>query len=358
MSGLVAGLMYRLGRLRARPPSIATTTADATQMAPISALMRDIAHEFGNESVALKNELDKASGLVGAAVVALGKGFVEINGHTSAQATALQKLVATMKGEVQMGSEKACPNIVQFAGETADILQYLVDLLVTIGKQSMATVYKIDDMSNQVDMIFDLLEDVESIAAQTNLLALNAAIEAARAGDAGRGFAVVASEVRKLSQNSSQFNEQIRERVHAARATINEVRRIVGEVAAKDMNMAIVAKGRADEMLVDIKKINIRVADGLNHVDQLAGNIANSVALTVRGLQFEDIVRQLLGYVVQRMVAQQVLMRRFEEVCSTDAILLASQTLETLQLMLNELRAQGHNPVDNANMEAGSVELF
>lgn len=88
-------------------------------------------------------------------------------------------------------------------------------------------------------------------------MALNAAIEAVRAGEAGRGFAVVASEVRKLSQSSSSLSEQIRSQVQKTKATIGEARKIVGEVTAKDMNVAITAKGRIDDMLSEIGLLNL-----------------------------------------------------------------------------------------------------
>jgi methyl-accepting chemotaxis protein len=49
------------------------------------------------------------------------------------------------------------------------------------------------------------------MADETQMSGLNAAIEAARAGDAGRGFGVVAEEIRKLSDQSKQTAEQIRQ---------------------------------------------------------------------------------------------------------------------------------------------------
>ncbi|MBD0379977.1 methyl-accepting chemotaxis protein [Paenibacillus sedimenti] len=77
----------------------------------------------------------------------------------------------------------------------------------TVGRAN-SVIQNLESYSQQIDNMIGLMG---GIAKQTNLLALNAAIEAARAGEAGKGFTVVAGEVRKLSEQSAQFANQITE---------------------------------------------------------------------------------------------------------------------------------------------------
>jgi ligand-binding sensor protein len=69
-------------------------------------------------------------------------------------------------------------------------------------------IQNVDKISGDINEVTDLIKD---IADQTQLLGLNASIEAARAGVAGAGFGVVAQEIRKLSGNSKETVEKIRE---------------------------------------------------------------------------------------------------------------------------------------------------
>lgn len=77
----------------------------------------------------------------------------------------------------------------------------------------------VDKISGEINEVTDLIKE---IADQTQLLGLNASIEAARAGVAGAGFGVVAQEIRKLSGNSKETVEKIRQFTGLINQSVNE----------------------------------------------------------------------------------------------------------------------------------------
>ena len=327
-------------------------------------LLHDINTTVHEEIASIRSDLDRSKFLVHDAVSNLANGFSGLSEQINSQARVVKALTDGVSGTIGV-SGKDSVNIKIFISEAASVLQYLVDLLIDIGKRSVETVYKIDDMVDQVNVIFTLLADVRGIADQTNLLALNAAIEAARAGDAGRGFAVVASEVRKLSQHSSSLSDQIRSQAQKTQVTIGEARKIVGEVAAKDINVAIKAKGRVDNMLGEVGLLNSVMAEKLLEVSAITDNINHDIALAVRALQFEDIVGQLYGYILRRLDNLDELIVNIESNSATSRDIsfieygfVVRDMRSTIESIKNEWRSRARNPVSQTSMNAGGVELF
>ncbi|MCG5493752.1 methyl-accepting chemotaxis protein [Ectothiorhodospira variabilis] len=209
--------------------------------------------------------------------------------------------------------------------------------------------------------IFGLLDSAKHIAGQTNLLALNAAIEAARAGEAGRGFAVVAQEVRKLSQDSDQFNEQIRAQVEQANRLFGHAREVVGRMASQDLNTSITAKGSMDEMMEQLQKLNQSLAEGLDHMSGVAERVQQNVDAAVRLLQFEDIAGQVLDRAhtridfMERFVSELRQLPMVEPERSQQQL---EQARGRLKALREELRDAAHRPVNQKSMDEGDIELF
>lgn len=70
-----------------------------------------------------------------------------------------------------------------------------------------------EEITKEIQMITDVVNNIQKSATQSNMLALNASIEAARAGDVGRGFSVVATEMGKFAVNNSQSAKMISDKL-------------------------------------------------------------------------------------------------------------------------------------------------
>ena len=151
------------------------------------------------------------------------------------------------------------------------------------------------------------LGGLHKISDQTDLLALNAAIEAARAGESGRGFAVVAGEIRKLSNDSKNFadeilllNEKLKSNVgynegltKVAAGLLNETDLELGGLliglekllsVSKEQVAALselgIGVGALSESAVDVETVAVQQTDVFKKNDLLLGVLSKSVVET------------------------------------------------------------------------------
>ena len=253
-----------------------------------------------NELDAINGSMERTRQIIEEAASGLAKSFSNMHQQAEEQKRVVMSMADNMAGDT---SESRVIGFKQFAAETDRVLTYFIQHIVEISADSMLMVSSIDDVMDQMDKIEHLLGDVKSIADQTNLLALNAAIEAARAGEAGRGFAVVADEVRKLSQNSNRFNDEIGSVVSHSRKHIIESKKIISDIASKDMTIAIHCKSTVDDMLKQISLMNEEFASNLTSVSEITASLDASVGEVIRSLQFEDIVCQIVSGGESRVAA-------------------------------------------------------
>jgi len=337
---------------------VAVAAAPSANSEPVREALEDVRSALVDELGHASRELHQGLDLLRDAVSELGGGFDGLSNKTALQQSLLKQIIDVQDGGV---------SVQDFAARTGDLLEHFVGMIVQMSRESLRIVYRIDGMAKEMDAVFGLLRNVNTIAEETNLLALNAAIEAARAGESGRGFAVVAGEIRNLASNSNQLNEQIGGHVERARAAMEQLRGLIGAMASQDLNVALSAKGGIDAMTAHVTESDARTSRVADQVVEISRGLGSDVSTTVRSLQFEDILSQLISQTRTRLTELQEVTTE----CTRDIEELACATLEAealeerarrvhnrLALQREKARLRSRGPALQSSMDAGEIELF
>ena len=326
---------------------------------PVREALEDVRSALVDELGHASRELHQALDLLRDAVSELGGGFDGLSRKTGQQQSLLRQIIDSQKDGV---------SVEDFAAKTGDLLEHFVGLIVQLSRDSLRIVYRIDGMAKEMDAVFGLLKNVNTIAEETNLLALNAAIEAARAGEAGRGFTVVAGEIRNLASHSNQFNEQIGSHVERARGSMEQLRSLVGAMASQDLNVALSAKGGIDAMMEHVTRSNARTNEVADQAVEINRGLGADVSTTIRSLQFEDILSQLISQTRTRLVELQDITAE----CTRDIEALACEPVDDAAVLVEraervrsrlaaqreKARLRSRGPALQSSMDAGEIELF
>lgn len=329
------------------PISQATTTSTNKVIAPpkqVYPLLTVLSQQ-------LREPLDHQRSVVDESVETLNESYFELQKLAEGQNQITADLVNNL-----LGNRDSDSDISQVLPKTEAIIRQFVDTLVDVSEKSISAVHSIHDMSDKLDAVFRLLEQVRGLSEQTNLLALNAAIEAARAGDAGRGFAVVAQEVRNLSVKAEELNTQIEAEINVAQQTVKEANKTVGEMASIDMTEAIESKEKVDEMLRGVQQVNVSVEQEVQKIQSSGELLHAQVDNGIRALQFADIIVQQGDYAKQTVGYLQ----QFADLCqqwATNTIELEDFTIALVELQ-QDVDSRGAPAASQESINEGEVELF
>jgi methyl-accepting chemotaxis protein len=308
-----------------------------------------------------RDQLGRARALLEDAVATLNENFASLSEDTDHQREQVSSLINDMSGELRSQGESQSVNLKSFVDQTSRLLTSFADLVAHFSKQSVGIAYKIDDMAEQMTEIFQLVERVDAIAEDTNILAINAALEAVRAGEKGKGFGVVASEVRVLSRKTKSLNDTIVERMKDAESSIMAVREAVGTMASHDMSMALDAKADLDTVMAKLDSMQSNVESTLAQIETFTGRVAHNASEAIRGLQFEDLVTQVLQNVDERFERVSSAMTAIRD-AADDGGASAEERLARIRAAVDEYGAacaHARKPaVQQDSMDEGEVTFF
>jgi len=302
--------------------------------------------------------LHQAGTLMAEAVGEFGGALQELDVLARDQYEAARELLGVL--EVRLEGEVGAQSVEAFTTSILATLDQFVQAMLEISQSSFQLVEEMDGIRHRSAAMVEALTALAEVAARTQMLALNASIEAAHARQYGAGFAVVAGEVQKLADRSGRISDEISTQVRETEAALNRTSAQVEIIASKDLNEIIRSKQLAEGMVKAISQSELRAQQLVTRMEEVARQVTVQVSRSIRALQFEDMVRQILQSITsandqltQFALATQTLAQdvRIQRRPTAELLAQATRDFEGLGEKVREL-------VQASSMTTGDVELF
>ena len=161
--------------------------------------------------------------------------------NTAEDAEIMRENINAIKNLAETTAEKSLEMLSGINESNNSTVKFL-DRMKGISEENIKIADEVNQLSEDMKKIENILNIIVAISEKTNLLALNASIEAARAGEHGKGFAVVAEEVRTLAEQSNESSETIK--------------KVVLDITEKTKKISDIINSGTSEMKENIEEAN------------------------------------------------------------------------------------------------------
>jgi len=262
--------------------SAAAETASATH--EINSNVESLRKQFDILDTAVKQSVQSLNDMSKAAKTLIENNQAQANLINESN-TAMGQIAQTVEVISLQAEEKS---------RSAKEIQYLV----ADGDEKMSAANTLlDETTEQLDEISEVISIINGIAEQTNILSMNAAIESAHAGESGKGFAVVAEEIRTLAESTTENSKRISTAIMAIIKNVKEAGMSSKEAAKAFLRVS----GQAKDMMTSLQDITA----GIQNVDTQTKHITS---MTNQIAQLTDKITQFSGQLTssQSLTSEQV----------------------------------------------------
>jgi methyl-accepting chemotaxis protein len=154
---------------------------------------------------------------------------------------------------------------------------------------------------------------------------------------------------------------QIRDRVNAMGKSVMDAEKFIHDMASRDMNFAFDAQKRAETTMERLVQMNKAVGEGVSELGAINEHVSSNVNGAISGLQFQDMVSQLLNHMVKRTEAMEELVEQVGVLVRESATVDGDMKLQIgrLQEAMNRAAEMTTlNPVSQTKFSGGDVDLF
>ncbi|WP_339060463.1 methyl-accepting chemotaxis protein [Tepidibacillus marianensis] len=259
------------------------------QMVWVEMYTRHLVSTFSNgvsELVFYNTQIDQVKGLLES---------LDQQVHFSTQVQhMIQDINATVE-EVASTSNSAADfsyHSVDEAKKGQDMIEEALQEMAMLEGQYQKVITAINEFSQKIAQMNNLIQLIRDIADQTNLLALNANIEAARAGEHGLGFSIVAQEVRKLSEHSKESVDLISQTIQELVSDADSIKSWILETG-KIVNHGVNESTQAIQQLMQIIDSFNQISESVQGIAAANQEQAASIAqMTEQNKKIDELIHE------------------------------------------------------------------